>query len=624
MVSSLGEKWWQLRGWPVNWIIQLDPLTGLGTLLSTRALYGGLLWGLSTVVLTVFLGRFFCGWICPLGSLQHAAGFLGQRKRSAAERQHLNRYRKAQVVKYWVLIFFLTMAAADVMVLIIDLPQKESGIFWAAAAIGLVVMALLALRRVVSTPFQKIALFTATIVLWAGLSHIVQSDSLFVASLQTGLLDPISLGYRSITVFLLPFLDAVFFDFSGAERLYEGSWSVGVMFFSMLFLCFYYPRFYCRFLCPLGAMFGILSRHAIWRVGRHGASCRQCRNCESWCEGACEPAASIRISECVLCMNCMECRDGLIGYRIFPSQNGEILLPDITRRQLVVSILSGILSVPMIRLNGSLTSNWKPDCIRPPGALFEKAFLLRCIKCGQCMRICPTNVIQPALVHAGIEKLWTPVLNFRIGTSGCQLNCIACGNLCPTAAIRPISLDEKLGRNVFSEKGPVRIGLAFVDRGRCLPWAMDRPCIVCQENCPVSPKAIFTRETFVLPRDHGTLKIETAHLDALELPEDLEEPDRFSSGDYYCRIQGQPEFPARPILKVTGKIMTLSPMVKWEKMPAKGSRIYIQIRLQQPFVDPTRCTGCGICEHECPVKGQRAIRVTADNESRHADHVVVL
>ena len=47
----------------------------------------------------------------------------------------------------------------------------------------------------------------------------------------------------------------------------------------------------------------------------------------------------------------------------------------------------------------------------------------------------------------------------------------------------------------------MRLGTAFVDQGRCLPWSMDTPCIVCQENCPISPKAIFIREAFVPIRD---------------------------------------------------------------------------------------------------------------------------
>jgi formate hydrogenlyase subunit 6/NADH:ubiquinone oxidoreductase subunit I len=50
----------------------------------------------------------------------------------------------------------------------------------------------------------------------------------------------------------------------------------------------------------------------------------------------------------------------------------------------------------------------------------------------------------------------------------------------------------------------------------------------------------------------------------------------------------------------------------------------VQVRLQRPVVDPARCIGCGVCEHECPMSGLRAIRVTADNETRSASHSVLL
>ena len=102
-------------------------------------------------------------------------------------------------------------------------------------------------------------------------------------------------------------------------------------------------------------------------------------------------------------------------------------------------------------------------------------------------------MIFSALLEAGVEGLWTPRLDFRLGTSGCQHNCIACGHVCPTAAIRPLALEARMGQGAYADTGPVRIGTAFVDRGRCLPWAMGIPCIVCQENCPVSPKSITTR-----------------------------------------------------------------------------------------------------------------------------------
>ena len=171
-----------------------------------------------------------------------------------------------------------------------------------------------------------------------------------------------------------------------------------------------------------------------------------------------------------------------MGYRTTPSEVGEVVSPDLSRRGFLVSLLSGVAAVPVTRLGDTLGASWSPTLIRPPGALREEDFLKRCIKCGQCMRICPTNIIHPAHFQGGLEGFWTPILDFRAGTSGCQYNCIACGHVCPTAAIRPITVDEKQGKNDFTPGGPVRLGTAFVDRGRCLPWAMDKPCIVCQET----------------------------------------------------------------------------------------------------------------------------------------------
>jgi ferredoxin len=382
------------------------------------------------------------------------------------------------------------------------------------------------------------------------------------------------------------------------------------------------PRFYCRFVCPLGALLGLLSRFAIWRIGRTEEGCTGCRQCERNCEGACEPTEQIRISECVMCLNCLDdCRHEAVAYRTRPSAAGEILLPDLSRRGFIVSAVSGLMAAPALRLGGLTGPNWNPGLIRPPGALPEEEFLSRCIKCGQCMRICPTNVIHPAGWEAGLEGLWTPKLNFRVGTSGCQHTCIACGNLCPTAAIRPIRLDERMGRGPFSGRGPIRIGTAFVDRGRCLPWAMDRPCIVCQENCPVSPKAIFTREVFSTARTSAPLTVKSADRGRVALDADTLDAGRFGTGDYYAIL---PDGRRLRITANTADALEVEPPVAGLDIPPPGSRVAIQVRLQQPYVDPKQCIGCGVCEHECPVLGLRAIRVTAENESRSQHHRMVL
>jgi polyferredoxin/ferredoxin len=557
IVSTTGEKPWQLRGWPVNWFLQLDPLAAIGTMLTTHTLYRGLLWALVTVVLTIVVGRFFCGWVCPFGSLHQFVGFWGNRKKPTPAKLLLNKYRKASRIKYFVLILFLSAAA-----------------------------------------FPSIA-----------------------ASLQTGLLDPIPLVTRSFNLVLLPIADGTVNLVSTSSRFYTGGWLILAIFLTAVLLNLIIPRFYCRFICPLGALFGIINRFAIWRIGKRQNECINCKLCEKSCEGGCEPAGKMRTSECVLCFNCLDdCKHELISYQTRPSLAGEITNPDISRRGFMISLASGVLAIPAIRLSGKLGSNWYNRVIRPPGALAEGEFLKRCIKCGQCMRICPTNVIQPGGIDGGLENLWTPVLNNRIGSSGCQLNCVACGQICPTSAIRPITLSEKLGTGEFAEAGPIKLGTAFFDRGRCLPWAMDKPCIVCEENCPVSPKAIYTQEYFNTVRD-GILTVKKTSDNTIETVENGLSFDKFATGDYYCVTEGGER---RKIVANTENSIKISPDNRFEKILIEGSKIQVQVRLQRPYVDIEKCIGCGVCEHECPVSGKKAVRVSAEGETRSADRKLLL
>lgn len=81
VVMTIGDKFYQIRGWDVNLLLQMDPLVGIGTVLSTHTLYWSLLLGVATIVLTILLGRFFCSWVCPFGSIHHCVGYLAHRKK---------------------------------------------------------------------------------------------------------------------------------------------------------------------------------------------------------------------------------------------------------------------------------------------------------------------------------------------------------------------------------------------------------------------------------------------------------------------------------------------------------------------------------------------------------------
>jgi polyferredoxin len=548
ITATLGANWWQLRGWPINWILNLDPLTALATVLSTHTFYASLTWALVVIVLTLFVGRFFCGFACPLGTINQFTGWLGRLTLNPAGRVEANRHRKLQAVKYYLLICLLALA--------------------------------------------------------------------LTGSVQTGVFDPLPLLHRSVNLALAPLADNRLGVLSDEPRFYASAWLLGVVFLTVVGLNLAWPRFFCRFVCPLGGLFGLLSRYSPWRLGKTTDRCGECRICEEYCEGACRPSGTIILSECVLCMNCLDrCPVGRVTFATRASAAGEVGLPDLSRRGLIIAG-GGLLLASMWGVGALAGANRDPRLIRPPGALDEERFLARCIRCGQCMRICPGNIIQPALFEAGVQGLWTPAVNYRIGRSGCQPECIACGQVCPTAAIRPFSLEEKQGLGDFASQGPIRLGTAFVDRTRCLPWAMDRPCLVCHELCPVSPKAIFTRTVFETIRDGQELPARVLSK-GVDLYAPLPQAINLASGDYYLRVTGQPGAALRRITALTGARLTLeAPLAVAGTQVFYGAKVDIMVRLQRPFMDPARCIGCGMCEHECPVSGRRAIRVYSENESR--------
>jgi ferredoxin len=384
-----------------------------------------------------------------------------------------------------------------------------------------------------------------------GLGTSIEAHKLHGSTLQIGLLDPIALTVRSITTSVLPAVDSATEGIFTEPREFMWGWVVGIIFFGFLFANWWIPRFFCRAICPLGALLGIFSRFALWRIDRDPVRCTDCDICLKSCEGASDPQGDLRKSECFVCLNCIEdCPHDALAFRFLPRKASEVAYPEVGRRQLMLAGLFGLFFFPMVRRSGLVEKNWGREVMRPPGSVAEDEFLRRCIKCDQCIRVCPTNVLQPALFEAGLEGLWTPVMISKMGW--CELNCTLCSQVCPTGAIREISIAEKLGAGPFEAHGPIKTGTAFYDRGRCLPWAMDTSCVVCEEVCPVSPKAIFTRNVEIISRWGETLE------------------------------------------------------------------------LKQPYIDPDRCIGCGICEHECPVKDQPAVYVTAVGETRSKVRTLLL
>jgi len=452
-----------LRG-PVRMFFEWDPLVALGNALASHALYRGLLWSLIILVPTLFLGRFFCGWICPMGTLQHLVGNMPSEAKRGKQRIESNRYKRWQTIKYVVLVAGLTAAAFGSM------------------AIGWL------------DPFSLLVRSLGLSIL-PGFNFAVRA---ILTPLEQSHIGAIKSTAETIHAVLAAFL----LDFRQAH--FAQSLLLGILFLVVIFAGLRITRFWCRAICPLGALLGAVSRWSIFGLQKDAASCDKCNRCLLHCQGGDDPigGAPWRKAECLMCMNCVgSCPHDALQFKFFRSKPGvaaEVASPDLGRRRTISGLAAGAAIVPMMRANTGVGKSRNERLLRPPGALDESEFLARCIRCGECMKVCPNNALHPTLREAGLEGLWSPTLVPRTGY--CEPSCVLCSEVCPTGAIWQITPKEK-GWVVGLGDGrsqPVRLGTAFYDRGRCLPWAMATDCIVCEEWCPVSPKAIYTEDAQVI------------------------------------------------------------------------------------------------------------------------------
>jgi len=460
--------------YPVKVFFDFDPLVAASTFLAQHAVPRMLLWSLVVVGLTVSLGRFFCGWVCPMGTLNH---LLSHNKRKVKDKIARNRYDKRQSWKYVAVFFFL-----------------------AASALGLQIVGFL-------DPF----------------SVLIRSFGLAVNPVFNWL---VRAAFYPLFALDLPWLNAIIEPaFSFLRRwvlsfeqpyFYQGLF-IGLIFTGIAVLNQVRRRFWCRFLCPLGALLGLLSRFNFLKLKVNKETCTNCNLCSRNCEGACEPQSSeswLR-TECLYCWNCIEsCPSHSLSFGFGMPGKAERGV-DYGKRHVVAAMGAAVGAVALARIDPRKmapyasgeavkeSKKFNPGLIRPPGAVDEAEFLHRCIKCGECMKVCIKNAIQPTLMEAGLEGFWTPYLKMQQGY--CEYNCTLCGQVCPTQAIQKLSLEQK---------HQTKIGLAFFDKNRCIPYSQGHNCIVCEEVCPTPKKAIWFEEVEVLDSSgENRITVKQPHID---------------------------------------------------------------------------------------------------------------
>ena len=448
----------------------LDPLILAATFLATYAVPAAALLALLTLVVTLLFGRVFCGWICPLGTLNHFVGWLRDWVRGIPAAPA--RWSPWQRSKYFLLIALLVMAAF--------------GVNWVGV-------------------FDPIALLyrSMTTAVWPALQYGVEDGSTAIYQADphigplhaTSVTEPVYKFFRD-HIFLVP------------RQTFLGGGLILALFLGIILLNLVRPRFWCRYLCPTGALLGLFARRPLLlRLARRNEDCNQCGRCTIGCQGLAAPGHGNEwlSSECFACWNCVsKCNFQALRFRIEPPfRKRPIAGLDLGRRATLGAAAGGFAGMFVFRLTPQAQARaYNPELIRPPGAREEHEFLQRCVHCGLCMKICPTNGLQPTTFEAGLEGVWTPLLVPKIGF--CEYECNLCGHVCPTEAIQPLPL---------AEKQKIRIGLATIDTTRCIPYAYERNCIVCEEHCPVPGKAIYTVDTEITTRSGEKRVVKQPHVD---------------------------------------------------------------------------------------------------------------
>jgi len=462
-------------GWlPHDLFLRLDPAAALLTGLAARVWLGTFLAALVLLALTGVLGRFFCGYLCPLGTLIDGADACCHKPATA----------KSEMPFKWRQAKFGLLA------------------FGAAAALAGFSIAFLVAPIPLATRFVALIILPAMQLLADGLLQ-----------LAAPLADRFDLTRLLYLQLPLPRFDL--------------QWLTLLLMLPILAGGRWWSRFWCRSLCPAGALMALCAQRPLIRR-QVTDDCIDCGLCARRCPTAAigDDPRSTAHAECITCQTCRRvCPTQAVKFSIAPAQTLSVK-PDfaLSRRGLLVTGACG-LGTAAVTLTGARhllgdTGTRRivpPNLIRPPGARPEDGFLRRCYRCGACLAACPTNTLQPFGLAAGLPGLLTPVITPQIGP--CEPTCTACGQACPTQAIRPLPPADRLW---------AKVGTAHILRQKCLAWEFDRKCLVCDEVCPY---------------------------DAIDLK------------------------------------------------PEPGRKVAV------PFVVENRCSGCGFCEHHCPVEARPAIVV---------------
>ncbi len=387
---------------------------------------------LSTLIITLLFGRIFCSVLCPLGITQDICSWTARK----IFRSGKFRSRKNHWLLRYSLLLALTISA--VMGLILPLTVLAPYSFFG---------------RTMSNLVRPAAL-------WLNNSIYHWSDSKY--------LEPVGMP---------PLLWwAVIFSATAIVIL--------------IVVSSLYGRLFCNTVCPVGAILGLLSRHAVFRL-KLNENCTGCRACEKVCKAGCIDVEKreLDFERCVMCLDCASaCRFKAIDLSHGKTKHASET--DKSRRVFLAGLgaagVSALVLPPLLKPLGK--SSKLP--IMPPGAGSIGKFTSVCTSCHLCVSSCPGKVIKPAFMEYGLGGMMVPRMDFSHGM--CEYECSTCSNVCPTGALKPLTT---------AKKTLVRIGLVKYYKERCVVVTDETHCGACAEHCPTGAiQMVPWRDGLVIPK----------------------------------------------------------------------------------------------------------------------------
>lgn len=267
-------------------------------------------------------------------------------------------------------------------------------------------------------------------------------------------------------------------------------------------------RTWCNTLCPVGTVLGLVGRFALLRPRIRAEKCVHCGMCAAVCKASCIDAAKGRVdaSRCVACYNCQNvCRHDALTFIPMgaqPSPQGEQAMPAVptalsatvpsqsvatpkdgpspSRRAMLMGLASSLAAIPAHAASRvkdvvipAHTRKQRPTRalpIIPPGAISLAHFSSKCTACQLCVSACTHQALRAQDEGVGMLQ---PTLSFEHGF--CRVNCVDCSAVCPTGAIRPITV---------AEKSATQIGRVVIQPELCIVQKDKVTCTACVRICP--------------------------------------------------------------------------------------------------------------------------------------------